>query len=80
MKIVLISAMLMFSAITGFTSGLYGFTWKILVVLGFLIVTVFAAILEKQGLDAIEGVGALIACLIVNQLAYLVGSQQGKGE
>jgi hypothetical protein len=60
------------SVILGLVLGLR-FSWIAILVSGFVLAIVSATVLQKAGFDYLEGIAIIIACLTVNQLAYLVG-------
>jgi hypothetical protein len=60
------------SVILGLVLGLR-FSWIAILVSGFVLAIISATVLQKAGFDYLEGIAIIVACLTVNQLAYLVG-------
>ena len=60
------------SAIVGLVFGLY-FSWIAIVASGLVLAIVSATVLQKEGFGIFAGISTVVACLTVNQLAYLVG-------
>ena len=66
--------LLALSAVTGFVLGRGRFTWHAILVAGAVLAPLSAVILQKQGFGALSGISTIVACLIVNQVAYLIGA------
>jgi hypothetical protein len=62
----------MLSAMVGFALGI-SFSCCALAVPGIVFALLSAAVLHVQGFGAVSGIAITVACLIVNQLAYLAG-------
>jgi hypothetical protein len=60
------------SAATGFAVGT-AFTWFAILISGAAIAMIFAAVLQTMGFGAMAGISIIVACLTVNQAAYLLG-------
>ena len=60
------------SAIVGLVFGLY-FSWIAIAASGLVLAIVSATVLQKEGFGFFSGISTVVACLTVNQLAYLVG-------
>jgi hypothetical protein len=60
------------SAIVGLVLGFY-FSWIAIVASGLVLAIVSAAVLQAQGFGFFVGISIVVACLTVNQLAYLIG-------
>ena len=63
--------LLALSAVTGFALG--SFSWFAIALSSAALSVLSSAILQIQGFDAIPGIAIVVACLTVNQVAYLVG-------
>jgi hypothetical protein len=74
-----IFVMLAVSAVVGIALGLR-FRWPAIMVSGLLLSIVSAVLLQKVGFGAVEGIAIIVACLIVNQVAYLIGVRLHGGE
>jgi hypothetical protein len=74
-----IFVMLAVSAVFGIGLGLR-LRWPAIIVSGLLVSIVSAAVLQKAGFGAVEGIAIIVACLIVNQVGYLVGVRLHGGE
>jgi hypothetical protein len=63
------------SAATGFTVGT-AVAWFAILISGATIATIFAVVLQTMGFGAEAGISIILACLIVNQGAYLLGLER----
>jgi hypothetical protein len=63
--------LLTLSAVSGFVAGKY-FLWPALGVLGAVLALLAAVVLQNQGFDALPGISIIVACLAINQLAYVI--------
>jgi membrane protein implicated in regulation of membrane protease activity len=61
------------SAVLGLVLGLY-FSWMAIAICSVGLAVVSAAALQIQGFGALPGITIVVACLAVNQLAYLAGA------
>jgi asparagine N-glycosylation enzyme membrane subunit Stt3 len=59
------------SGLSGFVIG-KSLSWRAIVVAGAVIALLTAIMLQKQGFTPLAGIFTIVACLIVNQLAYLL--------
>jgi hypothetical protein len=66
--------LLALSAVLGFVLGTRRFSWHAILVAGWLLAPLSAVILQKQGFGALSGISTIVGCLIVNQVAYLIGA------
>jgi hypothetical protein len=66
--------LLALSAVSGFVLGRGRFSWHAILVAGAVLAPLSAVILQKQGFGALSGISTIVACLIVNQVAYLIGA------
>jgi hypothetical protein len=64
--------LLALSAAIGFVLG-SALTWYSILMSGAILAIVSAAALHGAGVGAVAGIGIIVACLIVNQAAYLIG-------
>jgi hypothetical protein len=67
-----IFALLAVSAAVGLVLGFY-FSWAAIAVAGLVLAIVSAAVLQKEGFGSVAGIATIVACLTVNQIAYLIG-------
>jgi hypothetical protein len=67
----LIFLLFVLSALSGFVIG-KSFSWRALVIPGAALALLIAIILQDQGFTPVAGISTIVACLIVNQLAYLL--------
>jgi hypothetical protein len=58
--------------LAGLALGLY-FSWLAIVASGIALAVLAAAVLEREGHGALAGIAIIVACLRVNQIAYLAG-------
>ena len=68
------------SAFTGF--ALRSLSWFAIGISGLVLAVVSSAALHIQGFSAVPGIAIVVACLTVNQIAYLIGllaNQRSKG-
>jgi hypothetical protein len=63
--------LLALSAVTGFALG--SFSWFAIGISGLVLAVLSSAALHIQGFSAFPGIAIVVACLTVNQIAYLVG-------
>ena len=63
--------LLALSAAVGFALG--SFSWLAIAISGAVLAVVSSAALHIQGIGAWPGIVIVVACLTVNQIAYLVG-------
>jgi hypothetical protein len=64
--------LLALSAATGFAIGT-SLMWLAIVISGSILAMLSAAVLQIAGFGAVAGIGIIVACLMVNQAAYLMG-------
>jgi hypothetical protein len=64
--------LLALSAATGFAIGT-SLMWFAIVISGAILAVLSAAVLQIAGFGAVAGIWIIVACLIVNQAAYLMG-------
>ena len=74
-----IFVLLAVSAVLGVALGLR-FRWPAILVSGLLLSIVSAAVLQKAGFGDVEGIAIIFLCLVVNQIAYLIGVRIHGGE
>jgi hypothetical protein len=60
------------SAIVGLILGFY-FSWKAIAASALVLAFLSAAVLQNEGLGFLAGIGIIVICLAVNQMAYLIG-------
>jgi hypothetical protein len=71
--------LLALSALIGLALGT-SFSWIAIVVSGVALGAISAAALQVQGFSAFWGIAIIVACLTVNQMAYLAGAlRRSKG-
>jgi hypothetical protein len=62
------------SAILGLLLGFY-LSWNAILVSGFVLAFLSATILQNEGFGFLAGIAIIIVCLVVNQVAYLIGTK-----
>jgi hypothetical protein len=72
----LILILLALGALSGFVLGIGRFSWHAILVLGAVLAPLSAVVLQNQGFDALSGISIIVACLAINQAAYLVGTSR----
>ena len=65
--------LLVLSAATGLALGML-FSWFAIAASSIGLAVLSSAILQIQGFDALPGIAIVVACLTVNQIAYLAGA------
>jgi hypothetical protein len=65
--------LLALSGLSGFVLGRHYFRWHAILAAGAVLAPLCAVALQKQGFGALSGISTIVACLTVNQIAYLVG-------
>jgi hypothetical protein len=63
--------LLVLSSVTGFALG--SFSWFAIGVSGLVLAVVASAALQVQGFATLPGIAIIVACVTVNQIAYLAG-------
>jgi hypothetical protein len=66
--------LLALSALSGFVLGTGRFPWSAILVVGAVLAPLSAAVLQNQGFGAVSGISITVACLAMNQAAYVVGA------
>ena len=66
--------LLTLSALSGFVLGLSHFSWRAIVAAGAVLAPLSAVVLQNQGFGALSGIAITVACLVINQAAYVVGA------
>jgi len=61
------------SALVGLVLGFY-FSWIAVGVSGVILAFVAAVVLQREGFSAPAGIALIVACLAVNQVAFLIGA------
>jgi len=67
-----IMGLLAVSALAGFALGLY-FRWPAIIASGLILAIFAAVVLQNEGFGFLAGIAIIVACLSVNQIAYLIG-------
>jgi hypothetical protein len=60
------------SALSGFVLASY-FSWPAILVAGVVLAMLSAIVFQNQGFGALSGISVMVACLTINQIAYLIG-------
>ena len=61
------------SGLSGFVIGKSSFSWPALIVAGAVLATLGAVVFQGQGFTALSGIFTIVGCLVVNQIAYVLG-------
>jgi hypothetical protein len=72
--------LLAISAVSGFALGRGRLSWHAILVAGAVLAPLSAVILRIQGFGALSGISTIVACLIVNQIAYWIGAAGANGD
>lgn len=70
--------LLALSALSGFAAGRF-FSWPALVVTGAGLAPLAAVVLQRQDFAALPGISVIVACLAINQAAYVIGAIRVNG-
>ena len=60
------------SGLSGFVIGKSSLSWPALIVAGAVLATLGAVVFQEQGFTALPGISTIVACLVVNQVAYVL--------
>jgi hypothetical protein len=60
------------SGMSGFIIGKTSFSWHALIVAG-AVLALGAVVFQGQGFTALSGIFTIVGCLVVNQIAYVLG-------
>jgi hypothetical protein len=60
------------SSLLGLVLGFY-FSWLAIGVSGLVLAFLSAVVLQHEGFGSLAGIAIIVACLTVNQIAYLIG-------
>jgi hypothetical protein len=71
--------LLALSALSGFALGRGHFSWRAILATGLVLAALSAAVLRSQGFGALSGIPVVVACLTLNQIAYLIGAIRANG-
>jgi len=77
--VIVIVVLFAVSAATGFLLGYFCFHWLFIVASGLVIALTAAWILQANGIWVVGGLAAIVACLTINQFAFLAGGMLRKG-
>jgi hypothetical protein len=66
--------LLALSALSGYVLGIGRFSWPAILVMGALLAPLSAVVLQNQDFGALSGISIVVACLAINQAAYVVGT------
>jgi hypothetical protein len=66
------------SSLLGLVLGFY-FSWLAIGVSGLVLAFLSAVVLQHEGFGSLAGIAIIVACLTVNQLAYLIGVSVNRG-
>jgi hypothetical protein len=64
--------LLALSGLSGFVLASY-FSWPAILMAGAVLAPLSAIVLHNQGFGALSGISVFVACLTINQFAYLIG-------
>jgi hypothetical protein len=67
-----ILVLLAVSSLLGLVLGFY-FSWHAIGVSGLVLAFLSAVVLQHEGFGSLAGIAIIVACLTVNQIAYLIG-------
>jgi hypothetical protein len=63
--------LLALSALIGFALG--RFSWRAIALSSLALAVLASAVLHRQGFGPLAGIAIIVACLTINQMAYLAG-------
>jgi hypothetical protein len=70
--------LLALSALSGYVLGIGHFSWPAILVAGAVLAPLSAVLLQNQGFGVFSGISIIIACLTINQAAYVFGRIRAK--
>jgi hypothetical protein len=65
--------LLALGALLGLVLGTANFSWPAILAAGAVLAPLSAAVLQNQGFGALSGISTVVACLAINQAAYVIG-------
>jgi hypothetical protein len=68
--------LLALSALSGFVLGIGYFSWPAILVAGAVLAPLCTVALQNQDFDALSGISVIVACLTINQAAYVVSERR----
>jgi hypothetical protein len=66
--------LLALSALSGFVLGIGYFSWPAILAAGAVLAPLSTVVLQNQDFGALSGISVIVACLTINQAAYVVGA------
>ena len=72
----LIFILLAVSGLSGYVIGRSGSSWPALIMAGATLAMVCAVFLQEQEFTALPGISMIVACLMVNQIAYVLAKRR----
>jgi hypothetical protein len=66
--------LLALGALSGFVLGIGYFAWPAIFVAGAVLAPLSTVVLQNQNFDGLSGISVIVACLTINQAAYVVGT------
>jgi hypothetical protein len=66
--------LLALGTLSGVVLGIGRFSWSTILVVGAGLAPLSAVVLQNQGFGALSGISITVACLAMNQAAYVVGA------
>jgi hypothetical protein len=73
-----IAILLALGALSGFILGVSRFSWWAIIAAGAVLAPLSAVALQNLGFGALSGISITVACLAINQVAYVVGAIRAK--
>jgi len=71
--------LLALSALSGFVLGIGRFSWPAIFAAGAVLAPLSTVVLQNQDFDALLGISVIVACLTINQAAYVGGTIRANG-
>jgi hypothetical protein len=71
--------LLALGSLSGFVIGISHFSWLATLAAGAVLAPLSAVVLQNQGFDALPGISVIVACLAINQAAYVIGASVNGG-
>jgi hypothetical protein len=69
-----IAVLMAVSALWGLALALFRLRWGALAISGLVLAIAVAIVLQSRGFGFFGGVAIIVACLSINQIAYLIGT------
>jgi hypothetical protein len=73
LKTITVTILLALSILIGFVLGRSWFNYYVLAIFSLALALLSAIVLQKNNFDFVSGVAVIVVCLMLSQIAYMVG-------